>query len=205
MPRIIAIDPANATGNDRQPLDAVQATPAARLHEQTLRSILQGGSIAGVLDAVNGVVAFGLVLGMNPIQVLQYIASGVLGVGAFQGGLATAALGALLHFAIAFVVAGVYVAVSRRLTALTKHPFVYGASYGVAVYVFMNYVVLPFSAVPRSGFSIALLLNGLIGHALLVGLPIAWAARRNLESSDSRAAEISPAVATLEPVPAEIL
>src|SRR5580765_7058420 len=43
----------------------------------------------------------------------------------------------------------------------------------------MNYIVLPLLAVPPSGFSIALLLNSLIGHALLVGLPIAWAARRN--------------------------
>jgi hypothetical protein len=67
--------------------------------------VLRGGLIAGVLDATDGVVAFGLVLGMNPIQVLQYIASGMLGASAFNGGLLTATLGALLHFLIAFIVA----------------------------------------------------------------------------------------------------
>jgi len=63
--------------------------------------------LAGTLDAIDGMVAFGL-KGMNPIQVLQYIASGLLGVDSFKGGLATAGLGALLHYFIAFVVALVY-------------------------------------------------------------------------------------------------
>jgi len=52
----------------------------------TLRAILLGGLIAGTLDAVDGVIAFGT-QGLNPIQVLQYIASGALGQAAFRGGL----------------------------------------------------------------------------------------------------------------------
>jgi len=46
------------------------------------------------------------------------------------------------------------------------------------VYLFMTYLVLPISAVAPSVFSVAALLNGLIGHALFVGLPIALAARK---------------------------
>ena len=43
--------------------------PGAGSVKQTdAQRILQGGAIAGVLDATDGVVAFGLVLGMNPIQ-----------------------------------------------------------------------------------------------------------------------------------------
>jgi hypothetical protein len=60
-----------------------------------------GGLVAGVLDAVDGVVAFGL-KGLNPLQVLQYIASGLLGPASFQGGFGTAAVGTVLHFFIAF-------------------------------------------------------------------------------------------------------
>ena len=65
------------------------------------KAILWGGLVAGVLDATDGVVAFGL-QGLNPIQVLQYIASGLLGKASFDGGLATAALGTLIHFFITF-------------------------------------------------------------------------------------------------------
>jgi hypothetical protein len=51
---------------------------------------------------------------LNPIQVLQYIASGALGKSAFEGGLVTAALGAMFHFIIAWAAAAVFVLASRR-------------------------------------------------------------------------------------------
>ena len=117
--------------------------------------------------------------GMSPIQVLQYIASGALGSDAFKGGLATAALGAALHFFIAFVVAAVYYAASRKLAALYRDPTIWGPAFGAAVYLFMNFLVLLLSAVPKSPFSLPLFLNGVFGHAIFVGLPIAWFARRS--------------------------
>ena len=143
-----------------------------------LDTIVWGGLLAGTLDAVDGVAAFGL-QGMNPIQVLQYIASGLLGVASFQGGLKTAGVGALLHYLIAFLVAAVYYVASLKLPALHGHPVKWGLAYGVAVYLFMNYLVLPLSAVPRSPFSVPLFLNGVIGHAIFVGFPIAWYAHRS--------------------------
>ena len=51
-----------------------------------------------------------------------------------------------------------------------------GLLYGAAVYFVMNYGVLPLSAVGPSPFSWAMFLNGVIGHAVFVGLPIAWLA-----------------------------
>ena len=143
----------------------------------TLQAILWGGLMAGTLDAVDGVIAFGT-QGLNPIQVLQYIASGALGQAAFRGGLATAALGALLHFIIAWVAAGVFVFASRWMPVLRTRAVLFGLLYGVAVYFFMNYLVLPLSAVARRPFHLGLFLNGVIGHALFVGLPIALYARR---------------------------
>jgi hypothetical protein len=141
------------------------------------QAILWGGLVAGVLDATDGVVAFGL-QGLNPIQVLQYIASGLLGKAAFSGGLAAAGLGTVLHFLIAFTVAAVYVFASRKAVTLQTHAIAWGLTFGVLVYLVMNYLVLPHSAVAASPFSLALFLNGVIGHALFVGLPIALYARR---------------------------
>jgi len=140
-------------------------------------AILWGGLVAGVLDAVDGVIAFGT-QGLNPIQVLQYIASGALGKSAFRGGMATAALGAVFHFLIAWVAAAVFVFASRQIPALKSQAVAFGLLYGVAVYFFMNYLVLPLSAVAPSPFHIGLFLNGVIGHALFVGLPIALYSRR---------------------------
>jgi uncharacterized membrane protein YagU involved in acid resistance len=144
------------------------------------RAILWATLISGVLDASDGVVFFGL-HGLNPIQVLQYIASGALGAASFNGGLPTAALGALIHFFIAAVVSSLYILVSRKLPFVNQHAIALGLFYGAAAYLFMTYIVLPNSAVAPSAFSVAALLNGLIGHALFVGLPIALVARKVAE------------------------
>jgi uncharacterized membrane protein YagU involved in acid resistance len=142
-----------------------------------VQAIFWGGLVAGVLDAVDGVIAYGT-QGLNPIQVLQYIASGALGKLAFQGGLVTAALGAVFHFIIAWVAAVVFVVASRRLQLLKTHAVPAGLLYGAAVYFFMNHLVLPLSAVAAGTFQLGLFLNGVIGHAVFAGLPISLFARR---------------------------
>ena len=139
------------------------------------RAIVWGGLLAGVGDIM---FAFVVWRSVGPVRVLQSVASGLLGTAAREGGLATAALGAVLHFTIAFIWATVFWLASRRLKVLVRHPVVCGLLYGAAVYVFMYFVVLPLSAIranlPHDASSI--LLNA-AGHMLLVGLPIALAAR----------------------------
>ncbi len=56
-------------------------------------------------------------------------------------------------------------------------------AYGLAVYLVMNYVVLPLSATSSIRFSLGSLLGGLVGHALLVGLPVALIARRSARNN----------------------
>jgi hypothetical protein len=51
----------------------------------------------------------------HPIRVPQTIASGVLGARSYQDGLASAALGTVLHFAIALGATTVYYLASRKL------------------------------------------------------------------------------------------
>ena len=151
--------------------------PSAKTSVSIPKAILWGGVVAGILDAADGVIAYSF-QGLNPVQVLQYIASGALGTAAFQGGLTAAGLGVVLHFFIALVVAAVYVLASRFFGILRTRPVLWGLLYGALVYLVMTYGVLPLSAVSRSPFSPGLFLNGIIGHALFVGLPIALYASR---------------------------
>jgi hypothetical protein len=134
-------------------------------------AILWGGLAAGTGDSI-----LALILYRVPLSVIyQSIASGLLGREAYRGGLPTAALGLFLHFFIATTAAAVYVWMSRELPLLAAHPLPSGLVFGVAVYFFMKYVVLPLSAVGRlTPFEPA----AMIGHALLVGLPIGLFARR---------------------------
>ena len=144
-------------------------------------TIILGGLVAGVLDAVDAVIAYGI-LGQNPVQVLQYVASGLLGSSAYAGftglGFANAGLGAALHFFIALVVAAVYYAGALKVPMLKSRPVTSGLIFGAAVFLFMTFLVLPNSNVTKNPFSLGLFLNGIIGHALFVGLPIALFAVR---------------------------
>src|SRR5260370_17724849 len=82
-------------------------------------AIFYGGLIAGILDAADGVVAYYFAAGFNPIQVLQFIASGFYGAAAFQKGISGALVGLLPHFFIPFPVPALFVAATPFLPMLT--------------------------------------------------------------------------------------
>jgi hypothetical protein len=134
-------------------------------------AILWGGLAAGAGDSLLALLLYRVSLG----RIYQSVASGLLGRPSYQGGVATAALGMFLHFFIATTAAAVYVSASRWLQILVTRPVACGLGFGVAVYFFMKYVVVPLSAIGRIGvFEPA----AMVGHAFLVGLPIGLAAAR---------------------------
>jgi hypothetical protein len=144
-----------------------------------VRAALAGGLCAGTLDIMGAFIVYGF-RGASPIRILQSIASGVLGAAAFQGSTRTAALGLALHFLIATAAALTYAVASLRLAGLIRRPVLYGGLYGIAVYLFMNFVVVPLSAVAKRPFSPGMALVILGVHVVCVGIPIALAARHFL-------------------------
>lgn len=143
------------------------------------RAILWGGLIAGIIDLTYAFVYNYALRGSSPVRISQSIASGLLGADSYKGGLSTAALGVLLHFVIATGAATVYYVASRKIGFLTEQAVICGLIFGVAVYFFMNLVVLPLSAFPHPvSFPATKLVIDLIVHAAGVGLPIALAVRR---------------------------
>ena len=156
------------------------SSPAATFLVQKANAplaILVGGLACGVLDITAALVVYGY-FGARSLRLLQGIAGGVLGPRTYGGGIGTALLGLLCHFVIAFSAAGVYVAASRVIPFLVQHAVVSGAFYGVAVYFFMNRVVVPLSAAAKFPFSFKMMVIGIVIHIFCVGLPIALAARR---------------------------
>jgi hypothetical protein len=140
------------------------------------RAILWGGLMCGVLDISSAFVIWG-VRGIGPVRILQSVAAGLLGRQSFEGGFATAALGTVLHFFIAFTACTVYFAVSRKVGLLVQQTYLAGALYGIVVWLVMNLIVLPISAAGRPRFTVSSVATGLIVHVLFVGLPIALAVR----------------------------
>jgi uncharacterized membrane protein YagU involved in acid resistance len=140
-------------------------------------AILVGGGVAAGVDIVYAFVSAAQ-YGRTPTWVLQSVASGWLGKDAFKAGAGGAALGLASHFAILFVAAALYLAASRKWPVLCTHAVACGALYGIGIYLFMNFAVLPLSAFPfKLTYPWLRLVEGFGSHALFVGIPIAVAVR----------------------------
>ena len=141
------------------------------------KAISIAGLTCGAMDISAALVVYGL-MGSKPLRLLQGIAGGILGPRTYSGGTSTALLGLALHFVIAFGAATVFFLASRVVPLLLNHAVVSGVLYGVAVYFFMNRVVVQLSAATKFSFSIKMMLIGVIIHIFCVGIPISLSIRR---------------------------
>ena len=144
-----------------------------------IKAALLGGLIGGAIDIAYAMIASYLMSGMTPDKLLRVVAGGVLGREQIaSGGLAESALGAGLHFGICIAMAAAFCLVSVMAPALRRYWYVTGPVYGAGLYVFMNYVVLPLSALAVKTHPEGLRMVGeLASHVLGVGLAISGAAR----------------------------
>jgi hypothetical protein len=142
-------------------------------------AVAAGGALAGTLDIIYACVWLWSMHGKAPLWVLQSVATGWLGKAAFTGGVAAGALGLASHYAISVAAAATYGYASRSVAFLSTHWLVAGALFGVLVYLFMNFVVIPLSAAPfKPSLDPNVIAQGFVSHALLFGIPIAGLMRR---------------------------
>jgi uncharacterized membrane protein YagU involved in acid resistance len=152
-------------------------TLVATLATPYRRAILLGGLAAATLDLTYACIRQAG-RGRSPEWTMQSVATGWLGQDAFNGGWLSAALGVVSHYSILIVAAWVFIAASQRILWVKQHLVAAGAVFGALVFLFMNFVVLPASAFPyQLKYPPAVLLEGFFSHAVLVGIPIALAAR----------------------------
>lgn len=148
-----------------------------------LKAGLFAGLIGGALDILAAFIIYGAVYGAKPVRILQSITAGLQGPAAYQGGTASAAFGLALHFFIAFVAGLVLAVAMMRIDLLRRSTLATGAAFGVAMYFFMQMIVLPLSLAASSSPDMKGLAIGIAIHIFLFGLPMAFAARRVLRGS----------------------
>ena len=146
-------------------------------------TIVVAGLVSGAVDILGAFASY-TAQGATVQGILKYIASGVLGPSAIQGGVEIAAVGLLCHFLLTTGMAAIYLVAARKLPLLATQPWLWGSVYGVLTWVAMVYVVVPLSGVTGwklpQGWSIV---GGLLAHIFYVGVPIAHIVRYGLGDS----------------------
>jgi hypothetical protein len=138
------------------------------------KRIVVATAVAGTLDIL---AAIGLTLwyGRQIPDMLRYVASGPIPAAKDMGG-AGALLGLLVHFALMALMASAYIVTADRVPTLKTQPLLSGIIYGLITWTAMNLLVVParFGTLPGT----MSILTQLFCHVVLVGVPIAFTARK---------------------------
>jgi hypothetical protein len=138
----------------------------------TALAILVGGFACGVFDFIFAIVYYGAP--WNAIA--RSVARGLFSKAIVSTGAPwVIATGIGLHFFISLGAAAVFVLAAHKLAFLTRFPGPAGLVYGIVVYFVMNWVVVPASVITVPKYPPTVDWGALVGHMVLVGLPIALA------------------------------
>jgi len=145
-----------------------------------LRPIAVATAISGTLD-----ILFAMILtigfGRHIPDMLRFVASGPFP-GATGMGTSGALLGLVVHFALMAIMATGLMLLVRWRPDLAGTPLRTGLAYGIVTYFILNWLVVPLrfhTPLPPKTLSIA---TQLFAHLVLVGIPMAYVARRYLRA-----------------------
>jgi hypothetical protein len=152
-----------------------------------LRLIALGGMFIFIAQIIHMWIVPVLIQKTPFIVAWQYIASGALGMAAFEGGITTALLGVLFHLIISIVIAAVFILSTDRIPLLRRNLIVGSLLYGFGVFIVMHMIVTPISATPPiPAPTLPWLFEAIIEHILLVGLALGFIVQWNANKTASK-------------------
>ena len=142
------------------------------------KEILKVTAIAGTLDIIGACVQAYLAAKISPSVILNYIASGLLGKSAANGGFGTQLLGLLIHYCITFFCVLIYYLLYPKLKLYKINWILNALMIAVVAWVVTALIVVPLSQIP---FRTPHFLKSLLAITILfftIGLPISFFAKR---------------------------
>lgn len=136
------------------------------------------GLLVGSLDITAALIQFYIKTGKNPLIVLKYIASAILGKEAFSGSSGVAAFGLLLHFIIAFGWTIFFFWIYPRLKLKKWNKILTGFLYGIFVWAMMTRVIVPLTKVNAASFDWKQAGIAALILIFAIGLPLSFIAAR---------------------------
>jgi hypothetical protein len=145
--------------------------------------LLRAGLLTSVIDGLFSSLLNVFAYGSTVTRLFQGVASTVLGRDALDGGVATAAVGVLLHIAVAFGWSAVFLllvtrsSLVRRLLGTRFGTIKVASIYGPVIWMVMSLAVIPLLTGRPPAITVRWWVQ-LFGHIPFVGLPIVAAIGR---------------------------
>jgi hypothetical protein len=142
------------------------------------KEILKVTAIAGSLDILAAFCQGYLTSKISPSFILQYIASGVFGKSAFEGGLGIQFMGLLFHFIIAFACVTSYYLVYPKIKYLKINWLLNAFIISVVAWTVTNLLIIPLSQIAVTPFNFSKSLIAITILFFCIGLPISFFAKK---------------------------
>lgn len=134
-----------------------------------IKTIFLAGLVAGLLDGMAAVVFLGK---MNYSGVFKFVASGLFGKSAFEGGNEMVIYGIIIHLLIAMTFAFFYYFSFSKISFFSKNKIIGGLLFGLLVWLIMNLLILPFTNIPHSSIILIGAIKNILILMFCIGLPI---------------------------------
>ena len=147
----------------------------APILKQAIMSIILAWLVAGTLDISYAIIVWGPVFGrLTAAQLLQGIASTLMGKDAFTGGIPTALIGLSMHYGIALAWTLFYFLIFPYMPVLSRKKWDWGLIYGVFVWAMMTILIVPLVTGHAWSYNTVSFIKSIAPMILLFGPAIAF-------------------------------
>jgi hypothetical protein len=146
---------------------------------------LKSGLIIGCLDAMAASLQAYITRGVTPDKVFVFVASGAFGQSAYEGGNIIALVGLAFHFIFAIGWTFLFFFTYQKATILQSNKILVGMSYGIFIWLMMNFVVIPLSLIGVRPFNLVSASIQIVIHLFVIGVPIAYLTSKYYKSTSN--------------------
>jgi len=147
----------------------------APILKQAIMTIILAWLVAGTLDISYAIITWGPVFGkITAAQLLQGIASTLMGKDAFTGGIPIALVGLAMHYGISLAWTTIYFFIFPYIPLLSRNAFLSGILYGIFVWAMMTILIVPLVTGHAWSYNTVSLLKSIAPMILLFGPAIAF-------------------------------
>lgn len=161
-------------------------------HRIPRKVVLRAWLLVGTLDILSAFVDYYVRTGKDPLFILNYVASGVLGESAFSGGAGTMLLGLLFHYFCAFLFTIFFFWFYSKFGLVFRSKIVTGILYGIFIWAVMNLVVVQLCRAAHATIKemkAEKVLKAMTILIFMIGLPLAFIAGKYSPKNSSPSGE----------------